>query len=69
LGFSSSWRRVANKAQAEPPQILVGWPRSWPGWPTLGPLGLGFGPHGPRVKYTSAVMMILTFGQHHFAIP
>jgi hypothetical protein len=48
-------------------------------WPTdqgfglsgrhLGPLNLGFGPLGPRVKYTPMVMMILTFGQLHFVIP
>jgi hypothetical protein len=35
----------------------------------LGPLGLGSGPLGPRVKYTPVVMMILTFGQLHFVIP
>jgi hypothetical protein len=35
----------------------------------LGPLGLGFGPLGPRVKYTPVVIMILTFGQLHFVIP
>jgi hypothetical protein len=35
----------------------------------LGPLGLGFGPLGPRVKYTPAVIMILTFGQLYFVIP
>jgi hypothetical protein len=34
----------------------------------LGPLGLGSGPLGPRVKYTLVVMMILTFGQLHFVI-
>jgi hypothetical protein len=38
---------------------------SWP----LGLLGLGSGPLGPRVKYTAVVMMILTFGKLHFAIP
>jgi hypothetical protein len=37
------------------------------GWP-LGPLSLGSGPLGPCVKYTSVVMMILTFGQLHFVI-
>jgi hypothetical protein len=35
----------------------------------LGPLGLGFGPLGPHVKYTPVVMMILTFGRLHFVIP
>jgi hypothetical protein len=38
------------------------------GWP-LDPLGLGSGPHGPRVKYTPMVMMILSFGQLHFVTP
>jgi hypothetical protein len=38
------------------------------GWP-LGPLSLGSGPLGPRVKYTPVVMMILTFCQLHFVIP
>jgi hypothetical protein len=28
----------------------------------LGPLGVGSGPLGPRVKYTPVVIMILTFG-------
>jgi hypothetical protein len=60
-GFSFSCRRMATKAQAEPPQTLTVRP--------LGPLGLGFGPLGPRVKYTPMVMMILTFGQLHFVIP
>jgi hypothetical protein len=35
----------------------------------LGPLGLGFGPLGPHVKYTPVVMMILTFGRLHFVTP
>jgi hypothetical protein len=35
----------------------------------LGLFSLGFDPLGPRVKYTSVVMMILTFGQLHFVIP
>jgi hypothetical protein len=35
----------------------------------LGPLGLGSGPLGPHVKYTTVVIMILTFGQLHFVIP
>jgi hypothetical protein len=34
----------------------------------LCPLGLGFDPLGPRVKYTLVVMLILTFGQRHFVI-
>jgi hypothetical protein len=34
----------------------------------MGPLGLGFGPLGPRVKYTPVVMLILTFGQLHFVM-
>jgi hypothetical protein len=59
--FSSSCRCVATKARAEPPETLAGRP--------LGPLGLGSGPLGPRVKYTPVVMMILTFGQLHFVIP
>jgi hypothetical protein len=61
MGFSSSCRHVATKAWAEPPQTLASWP--------LGPLCLGPGPLGPRVKYTPVVMMILTFGQLHCAIP
>jgi hypothetical protein len=61
LGFSSSCRRVATKAQAKPPQTLADRP--------LGPLDLGFGPLSPCVKYTPVVMMILTFGQLHFVIP
>jgi hypothetical protein len=60
-GFSSSYRRVATKAQAKPPQTLAGQP--------LGPLGLGSGPLGPHVKYTPVVTMILTFDQLHFIIP
>jgi hypothetical protein len=60
---------------ASPPHVDVWQPRlgsnyliPWPtGWP-LGPLGLGSGPLGPCVKYTSAVMMILTFGQLYFVI-
>jgi hypothetical protein len=42
--FSSSCRRVATKARAEPSQTLAGRP--------LGPLGLRSGPLGPHVKYT-----------------
>jgi hypothetical protein len=61
LGFFSSFRCVATKARAEPPQTLAGRP--------LGPLSLGFGPLGPRDKYTPVVMMILTLGQLHFVIP
>jgi hypothetical protein len=34
----------------------------------LGPLSLGFGPLGPRIKYTPMVMMILILGQLHFVI-
>jgi hypothetical protein len=64
-GFSSSCRRVATNAQAEPPQILAGRPRNW----DLDPLRLGSIPLGPRVKYTPMVMIILTFGQLHFVIP
>jgi hypothetical protein len=30
---------------------------------------MGFGPLGPRVKYTPVVMLILTFGQLYFVIP
>jgi hypothetical protein len=45
----------------EPPRTLAGRP--------LGPLGLGSGLLGPRVKYTPVVMMILTFGQLYFVIP
>jgi hypothetical protein len=41
----------------------------WSAGRPLGPLGLGSGPLGPRVKYTPVVMMILTFGQLHFVIP
>jgi hypothetical protein len=35
--FSSSCRRVATKALAEPPQTLAGWPRSWADRLALGP--------------------------------
>jgi hypothetical protein len=35
----------------------------------MGLFDLGFGPLGALVKYTLVVMMILTFGQHHFVIP
>jgi hypothetical protein len=52
-GFSSSCRRVATKARAEPPQTLAGRP--------LGRLSLWFRPLGPHVKDTPVVMMILTF--------
>jgi hypothetical protein len=58
---ASSCRSVATKARDEPPQTLADQP--------LGPLSLGSGPLGPRVKYTPMVMMILTFGQLHFVIP
>jgi hypothetical protein len=57
--FSSLCRRVVTKALAKPPQTLAGQPQ--------GPLDLGFGPLGPRVKYTPVVMMILTFVQHHLS--
>jgi hypothetical protein len=60
-GFSSSCKHVATKAHAKPPQTLAGRP--------LGPLSLGSGPLGPRVKYNLVVMMILTFGQLQFVIP
>jgi hypothetical protein len=51
---------MATKARAEPPQTLASRP--------LGPIGMGSGPLGPRVKYTPVVMIILTFGQLHFVI-
>jgi hypothetical protein len=35
----------------------------------LGPFSLGFDPHGPCVKCTTVVMMILTVGQLYFVIP
>jgi hypothetical protein len=54
-------RRVVPKAWAKPHQTLADRP--------LGPLGLGSGPLGLRVKYTLMVMIILTFGQFHFVIP
>jgi hypothetical protein len=61
-------RDVSTKSQAELTQTLADRPSSWAGgWP-LGPLGLGFGPLGPRVKYTPVVMLILAFGQLHFVI-
>jgi hypothetical protein len=47
------------------PNCLKPWPTGQP----LGPLGIGSGPLGPHVKYTPVVMMVLTFGQHHFVIP
>jgi hypothetical protein len=52
---------MAMKDQAELPQTLARWP--------LGPLGLGSSLLGAHVKYTPVVMMILTFGKVHFAIP
>jgi hypothetical protein len=52
---------MATKARAELRQTMASRP--------LGPLGLGSGTLGPRVKYTPVVMMILTFGQLHFVIP
>jgi hypothetical protein len=61
-GFSSSFRCVATKAQAEQHQTLTG-------QLALRPLDLGSGPLGPRVKYTPVVMSILTFCQLHFVIP
>jgi hypothetical protein len=54
-------------SQAEPSQTLAGWGVGLAGRP-LGPLGLGFGPLGPRVQYTPVVMLILTFGHLHFVI-
>jgi hypothetical protein len=54
-GSSSSCRRV--EPRLGPNRLKT--------WPT----GLGFGPLGPRVKYTPVVVMILTFGQLHFVIP
>jgi hypothetical protein len=51
---------MSTMSRAEPTQTLAGWP--------VGPLGLGFGPLGPRVKYTPMVMLIFTFGQLHFVI-
>jgi hypothetical protein len=62
--------------QPSPPRVDAWKPRlgpsllkPWPAGRPLGPLGLGSGPLGPRVKYTLVVMMILTFGQLHFVIP
>jgi hypothetical protein len=42
--FSSSCRRVAAKAWAEPPQTLASWPRSWAGRPAPGPTQPGVWP-------------------------
>jgi hypothetical protein len=42
--------------------------KPWPTGQLLGPLGLGFGPLVPHVKYTPMVMLILTFGQLHFVM-
>jgi hypothetical protein len=72
----SGLHRLSPSARASPPHVDAWQPRHglnclkpWPtGWP-LGPLGLGSGPLGPRVKYTPMVMMILIFGQLHFVIP
>jgi hypothetical protein len=53
------------------PNYLKHWPGSQgvaPVGQPLGPLSLGSGPLGPRVKYTPVVMMILIFGQLHFVI-
>jgi hypothetical protein len=54
---------MATKARAKLPQTLADRPRSCPAARPLGPLGLGSGSLGLRVKYTPVVMMILTFGQ------
>jgi hypothetical protein len=51
---------MSTMSWAEPTQTLAGQP--------LGPLGLGFVPLDPRVKYNPVVMLILTFGQLHFVI-
>jgi hypothetical protein len=59
-GLSSLCSCVATKAQDKSPQTLADRP--------LGRLGLGSGPLGSHVKYIPVVMMILTFGQLHFAI-
>jgi hypothetical protein len=82
-GRPVGWVEWPPPTRASPPRIDA-WQRRLglnclKPWPTdqgfglsgrhLGPLGLGFGPLGPRVKYTPMVMMILTFGQLHFVIP
>jgi hypothetical protein len=62
--------------RASPPRVDA-WQRrlgtnrlkQYPAGRPLGPLSLGSGPLGPRVKYPPMVMMILTFGQLHFVIP
>jgi hypothetical protein len=68
---------------ASPPRVDVWQPRlgrnrlkPWPASQGVGsaglpldPLSLWSGPLGPYVKYTSVVMMILTFGELHFVIP
>jgi hypothetical protein len=53
-------RDVSTKSRAKLTQTLAGRP--------LGPIGLGFGPPGRRVKYTTVVMLILTSSQLHFVI-
>jgi hypothetical protein len=50
---------------------LKPWPASQGDGPADQPLcslSLGSSPLGPRVKYTTMVIMILTFGQLHFVI-
>jgi hypothetical protein len=53
-------RDMSTKFRAEPTQTLAGRP--------LGPPSLWFGLLGARVKYTPVVMLILAFGELHFAI-
>jgi hypothetical protein len=59
--FSSSCRHVKNKAQAEPPQNLAGWPRSWAGRSAPGPTR-------PRVWPTWSTCQIHPRGDDDFDI-
>jgi hypothetical protein len=78
-GMFARWsrlHRLSPPTRASVPHVDVWQPRigpnrlkSWPTGRSLGLLGLGSGPIGPRVKYTPVVMIILTFGQLHFVIP
>jgi hypothetical protein len=72
----SGLHQLSSPTRASPPRVDAWQTRLKPnrlkprpvGRP-MGPLGMGSGPLGPRVKYTSVVMVILTFGELHFVIP
>jgi hypothetical protein len=61
--------RASPHVDAWQPRLRPNRLKPWLAGRPLGPLGLGSGLLGPRVKYTPVVMMILIFGQLHFVIP